>query len=192
MPDIPNLHIYLDTNIMVDVIQKRWPPSVALIERIKAERWLCSTSRFTILELLDIEQEEKFIENKLAEGYRLSRIRDILGQRRQPKHGLTQSELIGIYKQLHYELKAECGCVDFEHPVNELVWEKADDFCSTTNIGSTDVIHLASAMILKCDILVTRDQDFREIADNYIISVFPENIENGLRQLKQPGVKRLR
>jgi predicted nucleic acid-binding protein len=190
MPDIPNLHLYLDTNIIADVIQKRWPPSIALIERIKTGKWLCSTSRFTILELLDIEQEEKFIENKLTEGHRLSRIRDILGQRRQPKHGLTQSELIGIHKQLHNELKAKCGCVDFEHPINELVWDKADDFCSTTNIGSTDVIHLA--IILKCDILVTRDQDFREIADNYIVSVFPENIENGLKHLKQPGVKRYR
>jgi predicted nucleic acid-binding protein len=177
-----NPHLYLDTNVIFDVIENRWQPSLLLIERIKAGNWDCSTSRFTVLELLDIKQEEKFIENRQAEGHRLSRVRDYLGQRRQTSIGLAERELIEIYKQLHTELKDKCGCVNFEHPIDEKIWDKADDFCSATNIGSTDVIHLASAVILKCDILVTRDQDFRNIADMYIVSIFPENIDTGLRK----------
>ncbi len=183
-------HLYLDTNVIADVIQNRKQSSISLIERIIADGWTCSTSRFTILELLDIEQEEKFIEKRIAEGHRLSRIRDFLGQRRQKRHGLTERELIEVYKNLHNEMKSKCSCVNFEHPINEDVWDKADDFCSTTNIGATDAIHLASAIVLKCDILVTHDQDFRDIADNYIIAVTPENIEIGLRQIN-PSVRRL-
>jgi predicted nucleic acid-binding protein len=179
-------HLYLDTNVIFDVIENRWKPSTALIDRIITEKWECSTSRFTILELLDVKQEEKFIENRLSEGHRLSRVRDFLGQRRQNNLGLTERELVEVYKKLHTELKDKCGCVNFEHPINKKVWDLADDFCSVTNVGSTDVIHLASAITLKCDILITRDQDFRNIADMYIVSVFPENIDTGLRKAGFP------
>jgi len=184
-------HLYLDTNVILDVIQERWEPSLTLIERITNEHWICSTSRFTILELLDVEQEEKFIENMRTEGYRLSRIRDYLGQRRQKKFGLTSRELTDVYKQLHNVLKSKCACVNFEHPINEVIWDKADDFCSITNIGSTDVIHLASAITLECDILVTRDQDFRAIADAYIIAIFPEDINIALQKIELPSIRRL-
>ncbi|MFC2021950.1 type II toxin-antitoxin system VapC family toxin [Chloroflexota bacterium] len=159
---------------------------------MEQEGWECSTSRFTILELLDIEQEDRYIQNLLNECHRLSRVRDLLGQRRQKNKGLTKRELDEVYEKLHDELRTKCSCVNYEHPINEEIWNMADDFCAATNIGAFDVIHLASAIILNCDVLVTRDQDFRSIADDYILSIFPENIDSALTILTNSQMKNIK
>lgn len=176
-------HLYLDTSVILDAIHKRWQPSVDLMQRIKTENWLCSTSRFTVLEILDVEQEEKFIENLRAQGLLLSKIRGLLGNRRQNMWGLKKRELDEIYIKLYEVLSTEFPFITFEHPLVAELWDKAEDYCSATNIGATDAIHLASAVIIGCDILVTRDNDFCRIADDYILSILPEQIEGALKIL---------
>lgn len=178
-------HLYLDTSVILDAMHKRWQPSVDLMKRIKTENWLCSTSRFTVLEILDVEQEEKFIENLRGQGLLLSKIRGLLGNRRQSAWGLKKRDLDEIYTKLHEVLSTEFPFITFEHPLVAEFWDKAEDYCSATNIGATDAIHLASAVIIGCDILVTRDKDFRRIADDYILSILPEQIEGALRQLRR-------
>ena len=53
-----------------------------------------------------------------------------------------------------------------------------------TNIGATDAIHLAAIKEIECNILVTRDNDFRQIADEFILPILPEQINSTLRKLK--------
>lgn len=163
----------------------RWKPAVALMERIKAERWKCSTSRFTILEMLDIEHEQRFIDNLLIEGYLLSRVRDLLGVRRQFRWGLKTRELDEIYTKLHDELENKYDFVNFEHPTRAEAWNRADDYCATTNVSATDAIHLALAVEIGCNILVTRDKDFRSIADDFILAILPEDIDKALAKLNR-------
>ena len=178
-------HLYLDTNVILDAHYNRWPPAVALMERIKNEQWKCTTSRFTILELLDIEHEQKFIDNLLVEGYMLSKVRDYLGVRRQERWGLKRRELDDIYTELHNILASEFSCVNFGYPLTESFWNKADDYCSITNIAAPDALHLALAKESGCNMLVTRDKDFRRIADGFILSILPEEIDIALTKLNR-------
>lgn len=177
-------YLYLDTSVILDSIHKRYEPSVTLLKRIEAEHWQCSTSRFTALEILDTEQEEKFIENLRDNGMLLSRIRGFLGNRRQLDRGLKRRELNQIYTKLYDELSENLAFITFEHPLTEELWNKAEEYCAVTNIGATDAIHLAAAKEIGCNILVTRDNDFRQIADEFILSILPEQINSALRKLK--------
>lgn len=155
------------------------------MERIKKEKWKCTTSRLTLLELLDIEHEQLFIANLLADGYLLSKIRDLLGMRRQEKWGLKRRELDAVYMKLHDYLTKEFSFVNFEYPLTDSLWDKADNYCSTTNIFFADAMHLALAKESGCNILVTRDKDFRRIADDIILAILPEEMDVALTKLSR-------
>ena len=176
-------HLYLDTNVILDAHYKRWTPAVTLMQRIQTEKWKCITSRLTILEILDMEHEQLFIDNLLADGHLLSKVRDLLGMRRQEKWELKSRELNEIYVKLHDYLTKEFSFVDFKHPLTDSFWNKADDYCSTTNMFFADAMHLALAVESGCNILVTRDQDFRRMADDFILAILPEGIDTALAKL---------
>lgn len=177
-------HLYLDTNVILDVIDERWQASIDLMKRIKSEGWLCATSRFAVLEMLDAKQEERFMNNLLDQGFTLSQVVRRLGGRRRGKLALRRKELDAIYIHLHDLLKAEFPFITFEHPHLPELWDRAEEFCAATNIGATDSIHFATAIGVGCNILVTRDPDFRLIADTYIIATHPEDIDKALEQLE--------
>jgi len=175
-------HLYLDTNVILDAVDGRWPPSADLIERIRAEGWPCSTSRFTFLEMLEVKQEDQFMRNQLAEGLTLSQTVRRLGSRRWGKLALRTGELDRIYGELYVAVETDYPFVTFQRPQSGL-WDQAEEYCAATNIGAVDSIHLATAIGVGCDVLVTRDSDFRLIADNYIPAVFPERLEDTLKNL---------
>jgi len=152
------------------------------MERIETGQWLCSTSRFTVLEMLDAKQEERFVQNRLAEGLTLSQIVRRLGGRRSGKFRLRAKELDEIYSELHDALETSYGFIAFQRPLAEL-WDQAEEFCADTNIAPADSIHLATAVGAQCDLLVTRDTDFLTIARQYIAAVAPERAPGALREL---------
>jgi len=47
-------------------------------------------------------------------------------------------------------------------------------------------MHLALAVESGCNILVTRDKDFRVVADEFTIAVHPENIDIAIAKLTTP------
>lgn len=175
--------LYLDTNILLDVIHNRWQPSIDLIDKVRANRWSCSTSRFAVLEMLDAEQEESFVEKRRSNGLALSQILRRLPARRSKKLGLSMKALDAVYVRLHDSLVQFEDVVVFERPHAKL-WDDAEQFCAATNIGAIDSIHLATAIGVQCNILVTRDHDLRRIANEYILSAFPEGIDTALAELK--------
>ena len=179
--------LYLDTNIILDVLHGRWPASKRLFERIKSEHWECITSRFTMLELVDTEHEECFIENKKAEGYPLSRVRTFLGTRHQKAHALPKRDLEKIHAFLDSHSEDVFAYIDFRYPVANSFWDKAEDYCNSTEIAVADAMHLALAKESGCNILVTRDSDFRTVADDYIITTSPDGIETALAKLNKPN-----
>ena len=185
-------HLYLDTNVILDAIHERYEPSVRFMDRARreadAKRWRCSTSRFTILEMLDIEQEERFVELRHAEGHPLSQVRGMVPSRRQPKWSLPQAELDAIYFRLHKALSKGFAFINYEHPVIAGMWDLAEDYCAATSIGAHDAVHLAFAIAMRCNIIVSRDSDFRVItnndAHNYLIATSPDDIDDALQRLQ--------
>ncbi|MBI1885102.1 MAG: PIN domain-containing protein [Chloroflexi bacterium] len=172
----------MDTNVILDAVDNRWRPSRDLMARIRSEGWKCSTSRFTFLEMLEVKQEDRFMRNRLDEGLTLSEIVRQRGNRRWGRLALRRGELDAIYEQLYEAVEAEYPFITFQQPQTGL-WDQAEEYCAATNIGAVDSIHLATAVGVGCDVLATRDQDFRSIADGYIPAAFPENIDAALRDL---------
>ena len=174
-------HLYLDTNVILDVLDNRWQASTDLMRRIAVGGWRCSTSRFTFLEMLDVKQENRFVQNRLAEGMQPSSIIRRLNERRKGKLALRKRELDTIYEQLREAVENAYPFITFQRPLAEL-WNRAEVYCAA-NIGATDAIHLATATGLACDVLVTRDEDFLVIAQQYMPTAQPEKAVKSLREL---------
>ena len=173
-------HLYLDTNIILDALDNRWAPSIELVEAIRTKGWLCSTSHYTVLELLDIRQEESFVQNRLNEGLTLSQAYRRLGSRRWGKLALKVGQLQTIYDELTERLQ-RYPFITYQRPLSQL-WNDAEDYLAATNIGAVDSIHLATSIGVNCHVLVTRDQDFQKIAKEFIPTEAPEAVEMALRE----------
>lgn len=180
-------HLYFDTCVILDGILGRRQSSSLLLTQAKMEvdegNWKCSTSRWTIIELLDNLQEERYVENLRIEGYLFSRIRSVLGNRRQKEAGLKRPDLDGVWKKVHDYITNEYSFIVTEHPITVELWDKAEDFCASTNLASADSIHLASAIIMGCNILVSTDQDFISIANDWLPTILPADIDIAIRRL---------
>ena len=64
--------IYLDTNVIRDDTQNRRESSAHLIAKIRDDKLECYTSIFAWMEMLDSEQEEKFVREKRKEGMNIT------------------------------------------------------------------------------------------------------------------------
>src|SRR5208283_2966821 len=98
-------HLYIDSCIILDAILKRRDASKALLsqaeQEVKQGNWLCSSSRWTMIELFDNMQEELYVKNLRIEGNLWSNISRKLHSRRQKEAGLKRPELDSIWKELH-------------------------------------------------------------------------------------------
>lgn len=180
--------LYLDTNIILDVIRKRWIPSVTLFERIKSERWKCITSRFTFLEMLDTEHEQCYIDNLVAEGRPLSKVRGLLGNRYQKGHALPNRDLEKIHAFFATHSQTTFAYISFQYPIAESFWNNAEKYCDTMPISVEDAMQLAFAVESGCNILVTRDKDFLAVADDVIITTEPKGMDIALTKLNKPNL----
>jgi len=59
--------IYIDSSIVINIIHGNHSPSIHLIETIKEKKWECATSSFTLMEVLDVQKDNRFISEKLEE-----------------------------------------------------------------------------------------------------------------------------
>ena len=74
-------HLYLDSNVILDVLRDRRPASLQLMERTKRDEWFVSTSPFAIMEVFDAEQDDRFFQIKVSEGNTVGEVLRIRHQR---------------------------------------------------------------------------------------------------------------
>lgn len=153
--------IYIDTNVIRDCIKRRKDYSLSLMKIIRKQNIESITSIFTLLELWRVEKEEDFFFRMVRQGYDLN---SILRQR--SNKDLTDSELNAVNKRLDTFFK-EYDCIT---PVqlDEEGWQFAVDITRTTNIEPADVMHLATALGVGCDLLITNDNPFMTQAIEFI------------------------
>jgi len=77
-------------------------------------------------------------------------------------------------------MEAKCSCLEFLQPLAGL-WDEAEKICADASISPPDAIHLATAVRVGCDLLVTRDSDFMKLAGDYIAASTPERAEPALK-----------
>ena len=114
------------------------------------------------MEALDIKQEHRFFNKKVALGVPLKRI---INKRRE--RDLSEAELRDIYNVLNRKLKPQ-GMGDFFIPKDDSWWKLALDIVTYSNIDSSDAVHLAQAISMGSDILVTTDNFFCKEANLYL------------------------
>lgn len=182
MPDeleVP--HLYLDTNVILDVLRDRQRhgklASLELLERAKRDKWFVSTSPFAIMEILDVEQDDLFFQIKVSEG---NTVGDVLRIRRQ--RDLSEERLDKISSRIHDKLRISYGYIDYWE-LDSQGFDHAVELARTTNISAPDCIHLATALELGCDVLVTTDEFFMKEAKRFLRTSLPETIEEELRNL---------
>jgi len=181
-----SVHLYLDKEVILGAIEDRAPASVHLMEEIKNRGWRGSTSILTVTRLLDSEQKNRFIQHRMDEGMTIDEAYERTGLGLREDHGrrgselaLGRPELLEIYDEITQGLK-KYPFVHFVCPLPEL-WDDAEEYVATTNVGTVDSIHLATAVGLGCHVLVTTDKDLQLIAREFIPCEPPERTEQVLR-----------
>jgi predicted nucleic acid-binding protein len=133
--------------------------------------------------MYDAEQLEKFVDKLRLKGYGWAQIIRRTRQRRSKKLGLTNRQLDRVSSELRDSVSLIEDFIEFIYP-HKALWDDAEKYCYYTNIGATDAIHLATALEVGYNILVTGDRDFRRIAEDFIIATLPENILLAIRELE--------
>jgi predicted nucleic acid-binding protein len=153
--------VYIDTNVIRGCVRRRPDFSPSLLKAIRQQNLQCITSIFTLLELWRIEKEEDFFFKMVHQGYDLNAI---LRQRGDLK--LTDTEL----NEINSRLDKFFNEYDYIPPVQLIGegWQFAVDIARTTNVQPADIIHLATALGEKCDLLVTNDSPFTTQAKKFL------------------------
>lgn len=143
--------IFLDSNVILDVIERRRNESIALLECIKEKDLFCCTSSFAHAELVDIEQEFTHVTNML--GKRLT-LGEILRKRREKRLTLEQREdAIDRVRSFFKQYKIETWELD------EKGWSTIVEIMRDLNVKAPDSIHIATAVESSCTIFVTNDKE---------------------------------
>lgn len=171
-------YVYLDTNVILDVIRGRKTESTNIMEKVKKRKIKACTSLLCLLELIDKEQEHYFESNLYRDGYSFDEILRIRNQR-----NLSGADLLKAFNKVDrlfvIPYKEIIDFVYLEGPG----WDKAVELMQTLNLRSNDAIHLATALVMKCDLLVADDKHFLENALKVIPVSLPENIDEKLKEL---------
>jgi len=171
-------YVYLDTTIILDVIRGRKRASILLLERAKSGNIKACTSLLCLLELIDKEQEHFFESKMHRNGYSFN---EILKRRNQ--RNLREDDLLEAFDKVDRVFVAPYKkVIDFCY-LEGAGWDKAVELMQMLNLRSNDAIHLATALVMKCNLLITNDQHFLENAQKVIPASFPENIDKKLKEL---------
>lgn len=182
--------LYLDTNIFLDLIRNRTgqgaEDSRNLFREISRDKYRALTSSFTLLEIMEDEQERIYAEREITICKKsFDEVRRHIDRR-----DLTPVELEGIKKILeNHILKPfiEKEKIERRYLTDE-GWIRASELLSQLNISASDCIHLAVADIAGCDVFVTNDEQLRSVASSFFgsdIMVFSNssNIEGSITVL---------
>ena len=168
--------IYLDTNVILDVIERRRNESLFLLEEIKNEGQYSCTSAFTVCELIDKEQEFRHIGNLLLKRYTL----DEILRRKKPKD-LSQEErdnAIDKVKTFFKQYEIE------QFTLEEKGWETAYAVLRDIDVSAPDAIQLATALEAECSIFVSNDEELGKQARQKLMWM---TSEQALQMLRNSG-----
>jgi predicted nucleic acid-binding protein len=149
------------------------------MEKIRDGTVKACTSGFTFLELLDKEQEYALVWHMLKNGYSFEEI-----LRKRSARNLNDKELDECFDKMNRVFTIPYKKhIDFYY-LNDVGWDKAVELMHKLNLTSNDSVHLATAIMAECDLLISNDQNFLENAQKVIKVTTPENIDKVLSALQ--------
>ena len=152
--------IYLDTNVILDTIERRKKESLFLLEKIKNEGWYCCTSAYAVCELMDIEQEFLHVGNLLLKRYTLD---EIIRRKKSKRLSQEQREdAIDKVRDFFKQYKIE------QFTLEEKGWETAYTILRDLNVSAPDAIQLATAKEANCSIFISNDEELGKEAQKIL------------------------
>lgn len=147
--------IYIDTVIARDWTHDRNKDSDELFYQIKDKKLKCIISIFGLMELVDLEQEDIFLNKKVH--VEKEDLDTIFSKRK--RRDLKKEDL---EKSIKYIEKFLRNYKDIVHTVDltQEGWSLALSIGAESNLNATDVLHIATAWQNECNIIVTRDEFF--------------------------------
>lgn len=147
--------IYIDTVLARDWTHNRNKESIELLNQIKNKKLKCLISVFGLMELVDIEQEDLFLNKKaFVDKESLDTIFSKRKRRDLKKEDLQKSsDYLGRFLKEYREV---ITTVDLAQDG----WSLALSIGVDSNLNATDVLHLATAWQNHCNIVITRDEFF--------------------------------
>lgn len=170
--------IYLDTNILLDIIDKRCNDSLSLFRYILDHQWQCVTSIFAKVEMLEVKQIQRFKIEKQQVNWSNNRIKNELHKR-----DLSSKILGNISRNITVRMKSRCKGIKKYSCLIEDGWVKAEEIKRKTNLTDKDSIHLAEALAIACDIFLTRDDSLVLVAKRYIWAETPNSLVEILKSI---------
>ena len=172
--------LYFDTNVYIDILFDRNKSSSMLYDFVCQKKWECVTSVFSKVETLEVKQIHKFkeLKNNIWSSIRINN--EI------HKRDLTQMELGNVSRSISIREKNRCSGFNEYSAILEEGWIKAEEIKRKNNLTDKDSIHLAEAIAIACDVLISRDEFFLSISKKYIWSINPDQF---LAQLRNLGIQ---
>jgi predicted nucleic acid-binding protein len=149
--------IYLDTNVILDVIEKRRTESLSLLKNIKRLNVYCCTSSFALCETIDKEQEFIHIGNMCKKKCTFD---ELLRNRRQKELNETQrQDAINKINVFFGKFPVEVFIIEGS------TWDKAIEILRDLNVSACDAVQIATAIANKCTVFVTNDGKLKDEVD---------------------------
>jgi len=171
--------LYLDTDIFLDLIEKRNDDSIALFNDLKKGKYDALTSALTLLEIIENEQKRIFEDGKIVSQKQYLDEDKIKIPRRELLEELDKVDV--IIKREICQPYVEARRIKIAY-LSKNGWNKAVQLQTFLPISPDDAIHLAMALTSGCDVFVTKDSRLRTIAlqnfESYLMGFSnPKNIE---------------
>ena len=152
--EIPPVKIYLDTCVLQGALSKQNTKDTIFMAKVKEREWSVFTSIHTLMELLDVAKDRKYLLKKVFNEF--GAVKDFL--RTRGEKNLNSHEFGEISTQINNFFITH-KFISFGN-ISEDVWTDVKSIVENSNIHSSDALHLALATMWECHILVTHDQFF--------------------------------
>ncbi len=165
--------LYFDTNVYLDIIDNdnKYRNSLNLYRYAWQQQWHCVTSIFAKVEALEVKQNRQFKKEKQQASWSDNRMKKELHKR-----DLSPRILGNISRSLTARLKSRCEGFKEYSCLLEDGWVKAEELKRKTNLTDKDSIHLAEALVIACDLFVTRDKPLLSVAQRHIWAECPDSV----------------
>ena len=139
---------------MQGAISRRNDDDVIFLNKIEEKGWKALTSIHTLMELLDVAKDRRFLMNSVIDEW--VDVTTFLRKRREMN--LSSNDFERVAKEINNFLRKN-RFIDFMH-IDIEVWKDVREIVENSNIHSSDALHLASAIQWGCSVLVTHDRFF--------------------------------
>jgi len=152
--EIEKPKVYVDTNVLQGAISGRNTQDIVFIDKAKRKGWKVYTSIYSLMELLDIAKDRKFLMKSVID--RWVDVATFLQERK--AKNLSKDDLRDLTTKLN-NFFLQNKIIEFIN-IKETDWELVKKIVISSNLHSSDALHLVTAWVGNCHALVTHDNEF--------------------------------